>query len=895
MSQFGRGYDINQTFVIEPQDNNLPVLSACTVVYTNFIESCSGDTQIFLGTGIVSINGSLETQVVSATTYYGDGSNLTGIPYVTGGTYNDGTATFTNNTGGTFSVSGFSTGGGGIFTGGTVTGPTEFTNGLSANTFSATTYLGLPLDIYLTGGTSVGSGTSIYDSIVDKNVNIRSITSDTTNKVSVLLDNQTINLGVNEQNLTLWNLVVSGNKLISGGVSYVSGLTFSVSPLEYLINGVIYNTDLETTVTLLSGDSTFDRIDVIYADISGNTGVITGTPSANPEKTFVNDETQIEITFVLVPANSTTPDVSTKLLYNENVGPTAEWSFNSRGVQPTRIIGNSTGNSYSGIYSIRVSGVTGINTTNFILSSSTSVDTSQYATLQFAVKNLISNSTTSRIRVRFLTNNIQNGIAVNLNGAGTSGFVQYNATNTSTYQLISIPIWSFGLTNTNVNTIEFAFYPLGTPLSSNYYFDKIEFVDGAVSPPPRNNWTTIKADAATTIVAPSPSATLTLSGGTNISASISGTTAVVFNLDDRIRLIGVTANTISATTYQNLPSSTFTGGTVNGPSIFTGGLSANTFSATTYLGLPKDVFVTGGTYNAGTATFTNNTGGTFNVVGFSSGGGEFSGGTVTGPTIFTNGLSANTFSASTYLGLPLDVFVTGGTYSNGVINFVNNTGGTFNISGLFTGNTDVFVTGGTYNAGTAVFTNNTGGTFNVVGFSTGGGTFTGGTVTGPTIFTGGLSANTFSASTYFGLPKDVFVTGGTYSNGTAVFRNNTGGTFNVVGLTTPFTGGTVSGNTIFTNGLTANTLSVSSFNGSTNRIVEVNSGGTLSATQEIISAYIVSGSTAANLLENTTNWDINGIYTGTTISNTFMGQKHYNFNYFFEAVDNNLWIRLIRG
>jgi hypothetical protein len=390
---------------------------------------------------------------------------------------------------------------------------------------------------------------------------------------------------------------------------------------------------------------------------------------------------------------------------------------------------------------------------------------------------------------------------------------------------------------------------------------------------------------------------------------------------------GLSANTFSASTYLGLPldihvtggtynagtavftnntggtfsvsgfsdSTTFTGGTVSGATRFIGGLSANTFSATTYLGLPKDVFVTGGTYNAGTATFTNNTGGTFNVVGFSSGGGEFSGGTVTGATIFTNGLSANTFSASTYLGLPLDVFVTGGTYSNGVINFVNNTGGTFNISGLFTGNTDVFVTGGTYNAGTAVFTNNTGGTFNVVGFSTGGGTFTGGTVTGPTIFTGGLSANTFSASTYFGLPKDVFVTGGTYSNGTAVFRNNTGGTFNVVGLTTPFTGGTVSGNTIFTNGLTANTLSVSSFNGSTNRIVEVNSGGTLSATQEIISAYIVSGSTAANLLENTTNWDINGIYTGTTISNTFMGQKHYNFNYFFEAVDNNLWIRLIRG
>lgn len=37
-----------------------------------------------------------------------------------------------------------------------------------------------------------------------------------------------------------------------------------------------------------------------------------------------------------------------------------------------------------------------------------------------------------------------------------------------------------------------------------------------------------------------------------------------------------------------------------------------------------DVFVTGGTYSAGTATFTNNTGGTFNVTGFYTGGTDLS-------------------------------------------------------------------------------------------------------------------------------------------------------------------------------------------------------------------------------------------------------------------------------
>jgi hypothetical protein len=76
---------------------------------------------------------------------------------------------------------------------------------------------------------------------------------------------------------------------------------------------------------------------------------------------------------------------------------------------------------------------------------------------------------------------------------------------------------------------------------------------------------------------------------------------------------GLSANTISATTYINVP--TFTGGTISG------GLTATTISATTYQNLPIDIRVTGGTYDnsSGVATFSNNTGGTFNVVGFFTG------------------------------------------------------------------------------------------------------------------------------------------------------------------------------------------------------------------------------------------------------------------------------------
>ena len=210
--------------------------------------------------------------------------------------------------------------------------------------------------------------------------------------------------------------------------------------------------------------------------------------------------------------------------------------------------------------------------------------------------------------------------------------------------------------------------------------------------------------------------------------------------------VGLTANTISATTYQNLPPVTFSGGTVTGPTTFTNGLTATTISATTYQNLPTDITITGGTYGGGTATFRNNTGGTFTVTGFLS----------NATTAVT--LSSNVLSVTSSGGTPTTTTIncaTGGTYSNGTITLVG-TGTLSTITGLFTGGTDVRVTGGTYSAGTITFTNNTGGTFNVTGLTTGStstvsGNFlplSGGTVTGGTVFTSGVTANTISQTSY---------------------------------------------------------------------------------------------------------------------------------------------------
>ncbi len=845
------------------------VISATT--YQNLPDNVTGNYLPLSGgtvTGNTIFTSGLSANTISATTLTVNGINITGDTYVTGltfntgnynltigrndgvsftdslailasdltvtgGTYdpNTGEATFTNNTGGTFTVTGFLTGftdtyvTGGTYNNGTAT----FTN-TSGGTFNVSGfYTGDTTTI--TGATSVGTGVTIFDSVVDRDIKINSITGDTLEKITTSLSANTIQVGINEQNLTLWDLVVQGNRLLSGNVSYISGLTFSVSPLEYLINGTIYDITSATTVTLNSGDSTYDRIDVIFADISGNTGVLEGTPSENPEKPIVDGDTQVEVTFVLVPANSTTADINAFIIYNENSGPPSEWTFGAGGAQPTRISGDSTDTAYSGVTSIKVSGVTGAYTTFFRLTGNTTLDTNEYATLQFAIKNLSANTTTSRIRLRFLsTGGTQNGNAVFMNSAGSSGYVQYSSTNTSTWQLISIPLWRFYLTNTNVQVLEVAFYPIGTGAQARYYFDLIEFVEGTASSPPSNSWTKIKGDGATTITAPNPNATLTISGGTNIGSFISGTSTVVLNLDNNINLNGLTANTISATTYQNLPT---------------------------------DVNVTGGTFSAGTITFTNNTGGTFNVTGLTTGStstisGDYlplSGGTVTGATSFTNGLTANTISATTYQNLPDNVTGRYLPLSGGTV-----TGQTFFVSGVtISGDTNIVDPFGNVSVDTTsrILYNNGG--INTINWDSGllydyNTTLTSVDFTNRTLNDSGgnvvvdwvnleltdstnvsinwssrvLSDINAGPSVEWGNRK-LYKSGGTISfdweNGILTGQTNiqsstiSATTYqnlpdNVTGLYLPLSGGTVTGSTNFTNGLSANTISATTIGNS---------------------------------------------------------------------------------
>ena len=461
----------------------------------------------------------------------------------------------------------------------------------------------------------------------------------------------------------------------------------------------------------------------------------------------------------------------------------------------------------------------------------------------------------------------------------------------------------------------------------------------------------------------------------------------------------------SSVTLGNLVDGTIINGSsliVNGDTTINGNLSATTISATTYFGdgsnltgIPHttDTFVSGGTYNDITdiITFTNTTGGTFDVTGITD---TFVTGFTWNPTTFdltieqNNGVIDETVNLSV---LASDVYVLSGTYNpaTGIVTYTNSTGGTFQVSGFTTGMTDSYTTDAYLSGDEIRFDNNIqginfynvdltpvlSGKTNVTLFnsytsdtqtvldskvsgatnlsSTGifaqkngenlefkGLTSTGGTVTitndstivnveipldtntfvtgftyddintftitrnDGTAFTqtiNVLSATTISGGTLYGdgsnltgiSTQDTFVTGGTYSDSTDIitFTNTTGGTFNVTGITDKFvTGGTYNPGTVNldfsgNSGFSPFSIDVSALKDDTNTFVtgftydnintftiSDNSGSTFNASINVLSATTISGGTLYGDGSNLTGISTeNTTITGFTYddSNTF--------------------------
>ena len=155
---------------------------------------------------------------------------------------------------------------------------------------------------------------------------------------------------------------------------------------------------------------------------------------------------------------------------------------------------------------------------------------------------------------------------------------------------------------------------------------------------------------------------------------------------------------------------------------------------------------------------------------------------------------------------------------------------------------------------------------------------TGGTYSNGTTIFKNNTGGTFSVSGYYTGATDVFVTGGTYVAGTTTFTNNTGGTFNVTGYYTGatdvfVTGGTyVAGTTTFTNNTggtfsvsgysTGNGVSVTGFTYSNNNLTIKQSSGDLNVVVNTMTGLTINGNFTYTGQSN------NPVYTAGTVTST---------------------------
>jgi len=215
-------------------------------------------------------------------------------------------------------------------------------------------------------------------------------------------------------------------------------------------------------------------------------------------------------------------------------------------------------------------------------------------------------------------------------------------------------------------------------------------------------------------------------------------------------------------------------------------------------GLNVDTVISGGTYDdtTGIITFTNLTGGTFDVTGFFKPSDDVY---VTGLTFnvanydLTISRNDNWSTTESLSILATDMTVTGGTYNknNGVVTFTNNSGGTFNVSGFTSGYTDIRVTGFTYKNNTFSIFDSSGATFaqtinSMTGLTISGSltvnsaatfntlnavSISSGLISATTANIDTITANTVSATTYYGDGSNLTNVGITISANTGLGRN----------------------------------------------------------------------------------------------------------------------------
>jgi hypothetical protein len=253
---------------------------------------------------------------------------------------------------------------------------------------------------------------------------------------------------------------IFNNQCLSGcGVVWTGLLNFTVSASRYNIVSTLYSSP-QTNLTLSAADPSNPRIDVIAVNTSGAAVVITGTPAGSPSAPTVDPLTQLALTFVTVPAGSTTPTITSITVYDENLTPPTEWTCSGT---PAFTCG-STNNPFHLTKDVEVTGATSGG--NALFTNSGAISLAGYTALSFNIRNKAVWNSNGSIAICFLNSSTIVGQCVGFK----NGVFGFNQTNLTSYQQIVIPLGAFGLTG-NVDRLRFQYSGGGTV---GYYLDWIQ-------------------------------------------------------------------------------------------------------------------------------------------------------------------------------------------------------------------------------------------------------------------------------------------------------------------------------------------------------------------------------------------------------------------------------------
>jgi hypothetical protein len=256
-------------------------------------------------------------------------------------------------------------------------------------------------------------------------------------------------------------------------VVWTSGLSFDVGIGQYLIQGKGYN-NVAGSIISDAADAIYPRIDIIVVDTLGIVSIIKGEAEASPHKPVCDPLSQLEVTHIEIPANSSVPGrITNELVYNENV----EWiGIDGSSIAGVTISFNNTTTPFVGTYQTRISKtVSSFGSKSFRYISGNTYNI-QGSNLILSIRTGIALGNKANILITLKSFSTTVGQSVRI-GIGRYDF----AANTS-YQTITIPIADFVPNGNYINTLQVDLtgtFPTGV---MSIDFDNVYFQNGTIPP-----------------------------------------------------------------------------------------------------------------------------------------------------------------------------------------------------------------------------------------------------------------------------------------------------------------------------------------------------------------------------------------------------------------------------